>query len=146
MGTSSTALADNVFPARENQIAVFAVTPVTLVIDLFAAANLPALVTGTEARRYWHGCYVSMQADGDDIYFTLSDTPGAVLDPTVSGGMVARTCARLVAGTQIDQLFPGVSKLDADPATNDNYRYLNVVCRVGDASELRMWVSSTRLQ
>lgn len=151
MGTASTDLSDTVTPPREGQVFVVQVTAAGADIDLIDVANVPVGIVGDDMRRYWHGCFVTLQAEGQDVYWVLADAPGgAAIDPAATGGApgtgtFTRTCARIVNGTATSELFPAMQRIDPNvpvPGT-DRYRYLKAVTRAGTA-QLRMWVSSPR--
>ncbi len=114
-------LADDVAPPEQGAVLVRVVAgPMSL--DLHAGGNTP-IADPT----YWYAKYVSLQADGGDLYFAFAPVDTTPIDP--ASFAFADACAEIPAGTHTDVLMP------KDDVT---YRYL----MLAGTGTLRMWVSS----
>lgn len=132
-------LADNNAPPARGAVLVAAVAAATAVnIDLEASANIP---TG-EKRGYWLNRYVSIQADGGDLYVQWATTDaGLDADPTATG-IVDTTCVKIPADGIADFLLPaGTPGLPA--ATADTRAHWLRLYSVAGATA-RIWASSPK--
>lgn len=153
MSTNTSHLADNIKPVTRGTILHVDVSA-GVAIDLMLAANRPAVPPGSEndpAKDFWFGEYVSIQADGGDLYFFFADSPA----PLPIGGPVAgiggRQSVRVLDGQTVDQLLPFNPPLQstggsAPPPLAPPRRYL---CAIKSAASvgpvfLYLWPSSSK--
>lgn len=130
-------LADNNAPPIRGEVLVAAVAAAgSADIDLQASANRPS----GSARRYWHNRYVSIQADGGDLYVQFAtSSAGAAPDPTATG-ISATTAIKIPADGIADFLIPagtaGLPDGEADPREH----WLRLYSVAGATA--RIWASS----
>ncbi len=115
------ALADDVSPPLQGTVLVRAVVG-SLAIDLLDAANSP---TGDVT--YWRAKFVSMIADGADLYYAFAASNATPLNPASTS--FADACAKLNSGAREDVLL----QRDLTPI-----RYL----MLSGTATFRMWASS----
>jgi hypothetical protein len=130
MGTETSQLADNVAPPVQGKVFTTVVAG-PQGVDLQLAANAPPGLLGVAEKRYWSGVYVSLQADGGDIYFAFAASGAVPIQ--AAGGAFATNCVKIPSGTQMDLLIPTAPTTGGGP-----YRFLMLT----GAGTLRMWVSS----
>ncbi len=125
------AQAAGVFPPFEGGIYVASASTTTAFVDLHAAVSDP--FTKASIPKYLTDRYLSIQADGGDIYVALTVGTGGSLSPAAAGGNFGATnCIKIPQDQRLDLWIP-VSPL----------RYLGFVTANGTAT-LRLWASSTK--
>ena len=132
-------LADNTSPPLRSAVLVVdcpAATPA--VVDLQASANRP---TGSD-RLYWHNRYVSVQADGNDVYFFFAKTTaGGDPDETVTG-IAATTCVKIPADGVAEILIP--QGTDGLPSSVTDPREHVLKFQSPGGRKVRIWASSPK--
>jgi len=121
-----------VFPPFEGGIYVASASTTTGFVDLHATLNNEPF-TKASIPKYLTDRYISIQADGGDIYIALTTGTGGSLSPAAAGGNFGATnCIKIPQDQRLDLWIP-VSPL----------RYLGFVTANGTAT-LRLWASSTK--
>jgi hypothetical protein len=132
-------LADNNAPPVRGEVLAVAVAAAgSADVDLQDSANRPA----SSDRLYWQNRYVSIQADGGDLYVQFA-TSGAGLapDPTVTG-IAATTCVKIPADGVADFLIPAGTPGLPSGATDPRGHWLRFYSVAGATA--RIWASSPR--
>lgn len=136
--TAAANAAANIAPPKRGQLLALAATTSTAFVDLTAA-----ITVDSKSERTFCNRYLTLQAEGGDVYIALVKTASGDLDATgtstVDGGTFAPTpegtkeCVRIPDGTGVEFLMDSEST---------PYKYL---AYVGSAScLLRVWPSSPR--
>jgi hypothetical protein len=149
MSTNVSNLADNIFPVdRTHVLVVDCTAPVS--VDLMLAANRPPALSAdtNDNQNFWFSQYVTMQADGGDIYFYFSADGADQPDPTATG-IGGRQGVKIADGATVDQLLPGnppLSSIGGSPVPSlPQRRFLCLHGVGGGPVRLRMWPSSTQI-
>lgn len=126
--------AHNIAPARRGEIAVYTLSTATKWHSL--NATVTPLGASVGVKNYWRKRYITLQADGGDIYYCFTDDNATAIDPTSSpDGIGTATCALVSSGTEKHILVPGV--------TDTALLYLALISASG-TPKARLWVSSPK--
>lgn len=151
MSTNVTHLADNVLPVTRGQgLTISLSTGAESIVDLRDPLNRPASLNTDEDKNYWSGLYVTLQADGGDVYFYFTDDGVAGLVGTPNAGVWgARQGAKILDGQTVDQLLPVAPSPSSQGGSGTppvwKRRYLHAIKAAGAGNTfLSIWPSSTR--
>ena len=151
MSTNVTHLADNVLPVTRGQgLTIGLSTGAESIVDLRDPANRPASLDTDADKNYWSGLYVTLQADGGDVYFYFTDDGVAGLVNAPNAGVWgARQGAKILDGQTIDQLLPVAPSPSSQGGSGTppvwKRRYLHAIKAAGAGNAfLSIWPSSTR--
>jgi hypothetical protein len=134
MGSPIQAAADGVLPPVRGGIYANQATTTTKYVDLWARRTDPT--TGASEQRWLTSRYLTLQADGGDVYFALVDTNAQTLNPaTEDGTLNTAHCIKICDGDRLDVLVP---------SHDTHWQYLAFRTASGTAT-LRLWPSSARL-
>jgi hypothetical protein len=152
MSTNVTHLADNVLPVTRGQGLTVNLSPgVEVIVDLRDQLNRPASADTDADKNYWSGQYVTLQADGGDLYFYFTDDGAAGLVGAPTAGVWGpRQGAKILDGQSVDQLLPIApnpsSQGGSGPPPVWKRRYLHAIKAAGAGTTfLSLWPSSTRM-
>lgn len=132
-------LADNTSPPLRSAVLVVdcpAATPVA--VDLQSSSNRPA----STDRLYWHNRYVSIQADGNAVYFFFAKTTGGGDPDETITGIAATTCVKIPADGVAEVLIPQGS--DGLPSTATDQREHVLKFQSPAGCKVRIWASSPK--
>ena len=126
--------AAGVLPPVRGGIYCASVTTTDKYLDLWAARTDP--VTGLSVQRALTGRYLSLQAEGGDVYFQLCTESSDTVTPTAAADDFADANAiRLADGDRMDLWVPSLAT---------KLRYLVFRTASGTAT-LRVWPSSSKM-
>ena len=132
-------LADNTSPPlRDAVLVVDCPAAVAVAVDLQASANRP---TGSD-RLYWHNRYVSIQADGNPVYYFFAKTTGGGDPDNTVNGIAVTTCVKIPADGVAEVLIPQGS--DGLPSTDTDTREHVLKFLSPAGCQVRIWASSPK--
>jgi hypothetical protein len=141
MSTNVTHLADNVRGALLSEILVVSVNG-DLAVDLADPANRPPGETYA-AKTYWFGTYVTIEADGGDVYYAFSAATGTV-DPTATG-IGGQQCVSIKDGAREQALIPNAPPAHVDGVTDVPNAWRWLLLHSTAAIRVRIWRSSVKV-
>lgn len=124
-------LASNVSPPRRGEIFVAAATSSTAWIDLHTTVTP---LGGSAIANYLHKRYITVQADGANLYVALSNDATTALDSTANGVPGTATCVLIPDG----QSQPFVLE-----TVEAEMQYLAFKTASG-TGQIRVWASSPK--
>lgn len=145
-GSAEEQMAALVKGAETAEILPLAVSTSTVWVDLQMTALGQNAAAGARTELIFRGRFITIQADGGDVYYALTKDSTTALLPGATGTTlpVVGACMVIKDGTKEQIFIPGAgSAPTAGPASGGPpTRYLAFVCKAGASSTVRIAPSS----